>query len=595
MQWTHKVDEVYWQPADVTTLCTASCMSDAADWRQNVATACVDDYYRSGDRYVPAESLSGRILEGLDMACMRSSSNEWCLVESYEWTGSDVIQMDCEANPNDPWCLNRADFGANQSRMSTLYDDDLLCSECFLKMLHARVTSDYLQDTEFGDYLVEQFQDVQDVCKTTVGELVTRIGPAYARVTDEPEMALPSTTVSTTSSAPTPTSTVCRGRMVDLRPDREEELNCDEIAEKYQIASLEAAVATKNEFCDADGEVCIPLACTLYRVLTNDTCESIAQGLSNTTNEVTLAQLASWNPNIMGACDHLLVGQAICLTPPGGAWISPPASEIPDDGEGPIRGGPGSTASLPIIEDGGEIPADSIQEGIASGCTRWIMANDTQAACWKLAYDAKISVQRLWELNPVLGSAGERCASQVWLGYYYCVATSGDGTSPSPTSTKPSTSPSSTAPITKPTQTQSGIDPNCNKFATGASCWEIANSAGIELSQLYGWNTVLGANGENCGTQIWAGYYYCVGTATPTTSQPATSTVVAPLPTQTQGGFPANCKRWMVTKSGDTCWSIGNDNGIALEVLYALNPVLGSDGENCGTQIWPEYAYCLAI
>ena len=223
------------------------------------------------------------------------------------------------------------------------------------------------------------------------------------------------------------------------------------------------------------------------------------------------------------------------------------------------------------------------------------MANDTQAACWKLAYDAKISVQRLWELNPVLGSAGERCASQVWLGYYYCVATSGDGTSPSPTSTKPSTSPSSTAPITKPTQTQSGIDPNCNKFATGASCWEIANSAGIELSQLYGWNTVLGANGENCGTQIWAGYYYCVGTATPTTSQPATSTVVAPLPTQTQGGFPANCKRWMVTKSGDTCWSIGNDNGIALEVLYALNPVLGSDGENCGTQIWPEYAYCLAI
>lgn len=271
MQWTHKVDEVYWQSTDVTTLCTASCMSDAADWRQNVATACVDDYYRSGDRYVPAESLSGRILEGLDMACMRSSSNEWCLVESYEWTGSDVIQMDCEANPNDPWCLNRADFGANQSRMSTLYDDDLLCSECFLKMLHARVTSDYLQDTEFGDYLVEQFQDVQDVCKTTVGDLVTRIGPAYARVTDEPEMALPSTTVSTTSSAPTPTSTVCRGRMVDLRPEREEELNCDEIAEKYQIASLEAAVATKNEFCDADGEVCIPLACTLYRVLTNDT------------------------------------------------------------------------------------------------------------------------------------------------------------------------------------------------------------------------------------------------------------------------------------------------------------------------------------
>ncbi|CAN9281263.1 unnamed protein product [Alternaria alternata] len=593
MQWTHKVDEVYWQPNDVTALCTPRCTSAAAHWRENVATACADDYYRSGDRYVPADTLSGRISEGLELACMRSSSNQWCLVESYEWTGSDVVQMDCEANPNDPWCLNRADFSANQSRMSTLYDDDLLCSECFLKMLHARVTSDFLQDTDFGDYLVDQFQDVQNVCQTTVGELVTRIGPAYARVTDEPSLGPPSNTVSTTTGEPTPTSTVCAGRLVDFRPDRAEELNCYEIAEKYQIASREAAVASKNEFCDADREVCIPLACTLYRVVTNDTCESIAQTLSNSTHEVTLAQLAAWNPNILGACDHLLVGQVICTDPPGGAWISPPASAIPDDSDGPIRGGPGSSGSLPIIEDASEIPADRVQEGIASDCTRWILANDTQAACWKLAYDAKISMQTLWELNPVLGSNGERCGAQVWLGYYYCVATSGDGTTPTPT--RPSTSPSVTMPVTKPTQTQSGIDPSCNKFASGGSCWEIANNAGIELSQLYQWNAVLGVNGENCSTQIWPGYYYCVGTATRTTGQPPTSTVVAALPTQTQQGFPTNCKRWMATKSGDTCWSIGNDNGIALEVLYALNPVLGANGENCGTQVWPEYSYCLAV
>ena len=202
-------------------------------------------------------------------------------------------------------------------------------------------------------------------------------------------------------------------------------------------------------------------------------------------------------------------------------------------------------------------------------------------------------MQTLWELNPVLGSNGERCGAQVWLGYYYCVATSGDGTTPTPT--RPSTSPSVTMPVTKPTQTQSGIDPSCNKFASGGSCWEIANNAGIELSQLYKWNTVLGVNGENCSTQIWPGYYYCVGTATRTTSQPPTSTVVAALPTQTQQGFPTNCKMWMATKSGDTCWSIGNDNGIALEVLYALNPVLGANGENCGTQVWPEYSYCLAV
>lgn len=137
--------------------------------------------------------------------------------------------------------------------------------------------------------------------------------------------------------------------------------------------------------------------------------------------------------------------------------------------------------------------------------------------------------------------------------------------------------------------------PSGNSRPRKLSRHSLANNAGIELSQLYKWNTVLGVNGENCSTQIWPGYYYCVGTATRTTSQPPTSTVVAALPTQTQQGFPTNCKMWMATKSGDTCWSIGNDNGIALEVLYALNPVLGANGENCGTQVWPEYSYCLAV
>ena len=141
--------------------------------------------------------------------------------------------------------------------------------------------------------------------------------------------------------------------------------------------------------------------------------------------------------------------------PPGGAWISPPASEIPDNGDGPVRGGPGSTVSLPIVEDASAVPADKVQEGMPSYCNRWIVANNTQAACWKLSNDAKISMQRLFELNPILGTNGADCASKVWLGYYYCVATPGDGTSPSPT--KPITSATSTPGPVKPTQTQSGF------------------------------------------------------------------------------------------------------------------------------------------
>ncbi len=260
-----------------------------------------------------------------------------------------------------------------------------------------------------------------------------------------------------------------------------------------------------------------------------------------------------------------------------------------------MRGGPGSSASLPIIDDPSQVPPDRVQEGISSNCTRYIVANSTSASCWKLANDAKIRLPRLWELNPVLGQNGENCGTMVWLGYYYCIATNGEGDpGPTPTISSSTTASSTTTGVPKPTKTQDGIDPNCNKFTTGDSCWAIANAAGIDLAQLYKWNTVLGENGENCETQIWPGYYYCIGISTSTTEPPPSTTTSAPQPTKTQDGFPANCKKYVQAKSGDTCWSISNDNGIGLEQLYNLNPILGPDGENCGTQIWPEYYYCLA-
>ena len=231
-----------------------------------------------------------------------------------------------------------------------------------------------------------------------------------------------------------------------------------------------------------------------------------------------------------------------------------------------------------------------------SDCTRWIVANNTQAACWKLANDAKISMKRLFELNPVLGEAGENCGNQVWLGYYYCIAVSGDGTSPSPTTTSSAVPTTTQAP--KPTQTQSGIVANCNKFERadqpGDGCWAIASRAGVELADFYKWNTMLGAEGENCNTQIWPDYYYCVGVAAAVTSQAPTTTASAPLPTKTQAGFASNCTKWVEAKSGDYCWALANDNGITSEKLYELNTALGPNGENCETQIWPEYFYCIS-
>ena len=39
----------------------------------------------------------------------------------------------------------------------------------------------------------------------------------------------------------------------------------------------------------------------------------------------------------------------------------------------------------------------------------------------------------------------------------------------------------------------------------------LTNDSGISLDQFFDWNPVVGSQGENCGTQIWPDYYYCVG------------------------------------------------------------------------------------
>ncbi|KAF2147914.1 glycoside hydrolase family 18 protein, partial [Myriangium duriaei CBS 260.36] len=47
--------------------------------------------------------------------------------------------------------------------------------------------------------------------------------------------------------------------------------------------------------------------------------------------------------------------------------------------------------------------------------------------------------------------------------------------------------------------------------AAGDGCYSFAAKEGISTAQLYAWNPVLGANGENCLTSFWANEYYCTG------------------------------------------------------------------------------------
>ena len=112
-----------------------------------------------------------------------SETSQYCLVQSYDWTGSDIIRPDCTdpANVNASQCVDPTDVAPENERIANLYPNDLLCSECFLKMFYLRLASPYLPDLDQSDYLVEQWFDILDVCNaiSSMPDLLVRSLPFY--------------------------------------------------------------------------------------------------------------------------------------------------------------------------------------------------------------------------------------------------------------------------------------------------------------------------------------------------------------------------------------------------------------------------------
>ncbi len=60
---------------------------------------------------------------------MCSTDDRWCLGASLNWTGSDIIQVNCTANPSDPSCTSNI-TAAENTRLANLYTDDVVSALC---------------------------------------------------------------------------------------------------------------------------------------------------------------------------------------------------------------------------------------------------------------------------------------------------------------------------------------------------------------------------------------------------------------------------------------------------------------------------------
>ena len=172
-QMSNTVDSYLWTTENVTDLCTPACVASTATWWSDVQGRCTMDNIAAYGKMIPAESIAGRFFDGLSIACLQSSSNSnisapigsapssnitsastdsgpysnsssapnmtlsglsWCLIESQEWVGSDIIRPDCSINPTEPSCLNASDLTPENERIANLYPNDMVSNQALVRV-----------------------------------------------------------------------------------------------------------------------------------------------------------------------------------------------------------------------------------------------------------------------------------------------------------------------------------------------------------------------------------------------------------------------------------------------------------------------------
>ena len=322
----------------------------------------------------------------------------------------------------------------------------------------------------------------------------------------------------------------------------------------------------------------------------------MAKEISTAQINITSTQFQTWNPNLLGFCDQLLVGQHVCVTALGGSYISPPVfNATTDEGTQQRGGGDGSGTAIgsggvagggrnaTIINMGGQAPSPT-QSGIISKCTEYAQAQSGDG-CYSLSSLWQISEQDLYAWNTVLGPNGVKCDTQLEASYWYCIDIQGASVTSSASSAT-SIKPSTLSPV------QSGIDAQCTSYAEahfGDFCTAFVSTNKITPAQLYQWNPVLGLIGANCNSAFQANTYYCVGAPV------ATNSTTTSAPSSTQTGIVDTCNKYAKAVSGDTCFGFAQTNQITTTQLYDWNIVLGTDGAHCSTEFQTNTYYCIGV
>jgi hypothetical protein len=121
-----------------------------------------------------------------------------------------------------------------------------------------RVNSAFLPDTDDSDWLIEQYQDIQDVCQISMPESVIRALPGYAPAPNATYL-FPGTDPAEPSSIPSSDNT-CTGETIPAGS------GCDDLSHKYGVSTGDLRAAAGTDDCSFSGTICVASVCTLSQV-----------------------------------------------------------------------------------------------------------------------------------------------------------------------------------------------------------------------------------------------------------------------------------------------------------------------------------------
>ncbi|KAK9418922.1 putative LysM domain-containing protein [Seiridium unicorne] len=421
----------YWTTDDLNTLCTSDCVSSLSSWTSNVENVCADETTVQAGVIVQAKSLPLTFKYNAGLVCMRDSASNWCFLESQTWQGSDYIRYDptmCFSNGDDnstiaPECTD-PDFDLNvvtdqMQAMTNIYKKDLYCNECFLELYRQRLQNPWLPITNFTDYLIDQFYDVQKSCSTTL-PYTTSSSTLYIGTAAAPTASRSATT--TAGASPTATG-ACLGQVVQPITNW---LTCNDLCDMYDILSGkfrygistgDARVITQDYTCYFDQPLCIPLPCELDTVWDGASwvvAPELQLGNACVKGKPKIKQRKQ-NFSRMNHTNSAPVRNSA----PGGTFPKPNATIT----------APGATGSPTYYT--ATTPAHPTQSGTISKCGDFylVVSGDD---CSTVDQRFGINFSQLQALNPYLN---DDCQN-LWLNYDVCVAgvtpqtVSTDGTCP---------------------------------------------------------------------------------------------------------------------------------------------------------------------